>query len=59
MAATIQGWEIVCSSPIGSELLARHRPHRRQHSLVADAAGAQLPLDHPGAEVGGLRHRRQ
>jgi CRP-like cAMP-binding protein len=37
---------------LGHELLARHLAHCRQHTLVLDAAGAQLALDHLLALLG-------
>ena len=39
----------------GDESLARHRPHRGENRLVAEAAGDKL-LDHAAAFLAALRH---
>jgi len=42
----------------GDELLARNLPHRLQHVRVHDAATGDLGLDHAGAGMFEIGHRR-
>ncbi len=44
---------------LGDEQLPRHLPHHLEDALVADAAAAQLPVDHLRPALGEVGHGPQ